>query len=148
MGVNCNQKKYWGVGIDADIIKASIAALEVAVNKIEEIKSAGAGKDARLLEMTNFIYENYKTVTLDDLSEKFFLSKPYLSKYIKEKSGMTFGDIVQKVRLKKARAMLKSSNASVESIAESVGYQNVEHFNRLFKRAYEMTPVQFRNQQK
>ena len=38
----CNQKKYWGVGIDADIIKASIAALEVAVNKIEEIKSAGA----------------------------------------------------------------------------------------------------------
>ena len=120
----------------------------MAVNKIEEIKSAGAGKDARLLEMTNFIYENYKTVTLDDLSEKFFLSKPYLSKYIKEKSGMTFGDIVQKVRLKKARAMLKSSNASVESIAESVGYQNVEHFNRLFKRAYEMTPVQFRNQQK
>lgn len=148
VGVNCNQKKYWGVGIDADIIKASIAALEVAVNKIEEIKNARVGKDARLLEITNFIYEHYKTVTLDDLSEKFFLSKPYLSKYIKEKSGMTFSDIVQKVRLKKARAMLKSSNASVESIAESVGYQNVEHFNRLFKRAYEMTPVQFRNQQK
>ncbi len=30
--------------------------------------------------------------------------------------------------------MLKGSNATVESIAESVGYQNVEHFNRVFKK--------------
>ena len=58
---------------------------------------------------------NYKDVTLDDLAEKFFLSKPYLSKYIKEKSGMTFGDILKKVRMKKARAMLKSSSATAVS---------------------------------
>ena len=104
-----------------------------------------AGKDARLLEITNYIYANYKDVTLDDLAEKFFLSKPYLSKYIKEKSGMTFGDILKKIRMKKARAMLKGSNATVESIAESVGYQNVEHFNRVFKKMYNLTPVQYRN---
>ena len=48
--------------------------------------------------------------------------------------------------MKKARAMLKSGNATVESIAESVGYQNVEHFNRIFKKMYGLTPVQFRNQ--
>ena len=145
VGVVCNKKKYWGVGIDADIIKASVEALVVAVNKIEEIKNSETCKDERLLEITNYIYANYKDVTLDDLSEKFFLSKPYLSKYIKEKSGITFGDILKKVRMKKARAMLKSSNATVESIAESVGYQNVEHFNRVFKKMYNMTPVQFRN---
>ena len=85
-------------------------------------------------------------VTLDDLAEKFYLSKPYLSKYIKEKSGVTFGELVKKVRMKKARAMLKSSSMTVENIALTVGYQNVEHFNRLFKKAYNMTPVQFRNQ--
>lgn len=145
VGIICNGKTYWGVGIDADIIKASIAALEVAVNRMDEIQNRNRSKDARLLEITNYIYANYKTVTLDDLAEKFFLSKPYLSKYIKEKSGMTFGDILKAVRMKKARAMLKSSNATVESIAESVGYQNVEHFNRIFKKMYEMTPVQYRN---
>ena len=135
----------WGVGIDADIIKASIEALVVAVNKIREIAESQAGKAERLLEITNYIYANYKDVTLDDLAEKFFLSKPYLSKYIKEKSGMTFGDILKKIRMKKARAMLKGSNATVESIAESVGYQNVEHFNRVFKKMYNLTPVQYRN---
>ena len=146
VGIICNGKTYWGVGIEADIIHASIDALTVAVNKIDEIKNADECKDERLLEIMNYIQANYLNVTLDDLSEKFFLSKPYLSKYIKEKSGMTFGDIVKKVRMKKARAMLKSSSMTVENIALSVGYQNVEHFNRLFKKAYNMTPVQFRNQ--
>ena len=145
VGVICNKKRYWGVGIDADIIKASIQALVVAVNKIREIAESQVNKDERLLEITNYIYANYKDVTLDDLAVKFFLSKPYLSKYIKEKSGMTFGDILKKVRMKKARAMLKSSSATVESIAESVGYQNVEHFNRIFKKMYNITPVQYRN---
>lgn len=145
VGVVCNKKKYWGVGIDADIIKASVEALVVAVNKIDEIKNSERCKDERLLEITNYLYANYKNVTLDDLSEKFFLTKPYLSKYIKEKSGMTFGDTLKEIRMKKARAMLKSNNTTVESIAESVGYQNVEHFNRVFKKMYHMTPVQFRN---
>ena len=145
VGIICNGKTFWGVGIDPDIIRASIEALIVAVNKIEELGSADACTDARMIEIMNYVQANYIDITLDDLAEKFFLSKPYLSKYIKEKSGMTFGDILKEIRMKKARAMLKSSSATVESIAESVGYQNVEHFNRTFKKLYNITPVQYRN---
>lgn len=146
VGIICNGKTFWGVGIDPDIIRASIEALIVAVNKIEELGSADACTDARMIEIMNYVQANYIDITLDDLAEKFFLSKPYLSKYIKEKSGMTFGNLVKKIRMKKAKALLKSSNMTVENIAMSVGYQNVEHFNRLFKKAYDMTPMQFRNQ--
>jgi len=146
VGILCNGKPFWGVGIDADIIKASIEALTVAVNKLEDIGSADICKDARMIEIMNYIQANYIDVTLDDLAEKFYLSKPYISKYIKEKSGMTFGELVKKIRMKKAKALLKSSNMTVENIALTVGYQNVEHFNRMFKKAYNMTPIQFRNQ--
>lgn len=146
VGIICKGKTFWGVGIDPDIIRASIEALIVAVNKIEELGNADACTDARMIEIMNYVQANYIDITLDDLAEKFFLSKPYLSKYIKEKSGMTFGDLVKKIRMKKAKALLKSSNMTVENIAMSVGYQNVEHFNRLFKKAYDMTPMQFRNQ--
>ena len=146
VGIICNGKTFWGVGIDPDIIRASIEALIIAVNKIEELGSADACTDARMIEIMNYVQANYIDITLDDLAENFFLSKPYLSKYIKEKSGMTFGDLVKKIRMKKAKALLKSSNMTVENIAMSVGYQNVEHFNRLFKKAYDMTPMLFRNQ--
>ncbi len=72
-------------------------------------------QDERLTEIINYINTNYLTVTLDELEEYFHLSKPYLSKYIKDKSGKTFGEIVKNVRMKKARTLLKSSNMTVEN---------------------------------
>lgn len=146
VGIISKGKTFWGVGIDPDIIKASIEALIVAVNKLEELGNSKSCQDARMVEIMNYIQANYIDITLEDLAEKFYLSKPYISKYIKEKSGITFGEMVKKIRMKKAKSLLKGSNMTVENIALSVGYQNVEHFNRLFKKAYNMTPIQFRNE--
>ena len=146
VSVTCNGEKFWGVGMDDDIIKASIHALCVSVNKLPQIQENEVCQDERMMEIMNYIQANYIDITLDDIAEHFFLSKPYISKYIKEKSGMTFGELVKKIRMKKAKALLKSSNMTVENIALSVGYQNVEHFNRMFKKAYNTTPMQFRNQ--
>ena len=137
-------KNYWGVGIDEDIITSSIDALVSAANKMAKSENIVEGREERIVDLMNYIQSHYADVTLDVLADNFNLSKPYLSKYIKEKSGMTFQDAVKKARMKKACAMLKETNQTVESIAAYVGYENVEHFNRLFKKTYEMTPVQFR----
>lgn len=145
VGISCNNKMYWGVGIDEDIIKSSIAALTVAANKVDAIVKSDGVKDERLVEFINYIQAHYKEVTLDSMAEKFYLSKPYISKYIKQKSGENFGDILKKVRLKKAKTFLKNSAMTVEAVAEEVGYQNVEHFARLFRKEYGITPLQFRN---
>lgn len=137
-------KNYWGVGIDEDIITSSIAALVSSANKMAKSENIVEGREERIVDIMNYIQSHYADVTLDVLADSFNLSKPYLSKYIKEKSGMTFQDAVKKSRMKKACTMLKETNQTVESIAAYVGYENVEHFNRLFKKTYEMTPVQFR----
>ncbi len=140
----CQGKNYWGVGIDEDIITSSIAALVAAANKMAKSQDISEGREERIVDIIHYIQNHYADVTLDVLAERFHLSKPYLSKYIREKSGMTFQDAVKRARMNKACAMLKETNQTVESIASYVGYENVEHFNRLFKKAYELTPVQFR----
>ena len=145
VGVLCKDKMYWGVGLDEDIIKASISALVAAVNKLAKDTNVKEGREERIVDILNFIQNHYTDVSLDELAENFNLSKPYLSKYIKEKSGMTFQDAVKKARMKKAKVLLRESNQNVETIAASVGYENVEHFNRLFKKEYAMTPLQYRN---
>ena len=145
VGITSNGKMYWGAGMNEDIIKASIHALTVAVNKLPEIAKEERCTDDRLVEMLNFIQTNYQTVTLEDMEESFHLSEPYISKYIKDKSGLTFGEHVANIRMKRAKTLLKNGNMTVENIAYSVGYQNVEHFNRVFKKNFEMTPVQYRN---
>ena len=142
----CKGKPFWGVGIDEDIIKSSIAALVSAANKMAKSENVTEGREERIVEIMNFIQTHYADVSLEMLADSFGLSKAYLSKYMKEKSGLTFQEAVKKARMKKARTMLKDTNQTVEAIATAVGYENVEHFNRLFKKAYDMTPVQFRRQ--
>ena len=146
VGIVKDGKMYWGVGIDEDIIKSSIAALVSAGNKMAESENIKEGREERIVDIMNYLKNHYKDVTLDELAENFNLSKPYLSKYIKENAGITFQEAVKKARMKKARSLLKESNQTVESIAATVGYENVEHFNRLFKKSYGMTPVQFRRE--
>ncbi len=145
VGITCKGEVYWGTGIDEDIIKASIHALCVCVNKLPEVKKNESRKDERLINMINFMQANYQSVTLDDMAEQFHLSKPYLSKYIHEKSGKTFIEQLTNIRMKKARTLLKNGNMTVENIAAAVGYPNVEHFNRTFKKLYNMTAVEYRN---
>ncbi len=145
VGINCNGKPYFGAGIDEDIIKASIHALVVAVNKLPQVMNDRDIKDDRLIKMINYIQSNYQTVTLEDMAEQFHLSTPYISKYIKDKSGKTFGEQVTAIRMKRAKTLLKNGNMTVENISYSIGYPNVEHFSRVFKKAFDMTPMQYRN---
>ena len=146
VGITCDGKNYWGVGMDEDIIKASISALVVAVNKLPQIQQNEEGQDERLTAMLNYIQNNYQTVTSESVAEQFHLSEPYVSKYIKDKSGKTFGEHVAHIRMKRAKTLLKNGNMTVENIAYAVGYQNVEHFNRTFKKSFDMTPIQYRNE--
>ena len=148
VGILCNGKMYWGVGIDEDIIKSSIAALVSAGNKMAKGENVKEGREERIMDIMRYIQNHYKDVTLEELAGQFHLSAPYLSKYIREHTGATFQDAVKKSRMKRARALLKETNQTVESIAASVGYETVEHFNRLFKKTYGMTPVQFRRENK
>ena len=145
VGIVYENRKYWGVGFDEDIIKASIDALVSALNQLEKLLFVEE-KEERLNNILNIIQENYKDITLEKLAEKTYLSKPYLSKYIKAKSGLSFGDHVRMIRLKKAKALLVGGNLKIEMISEIVGYPNVEHFIRIFKRELGKTPSQFRSE--
>ena len=145
VGITSQGKTYWGVGINEDIVKSSIAALVLATNRLAEGENITEGREERIVDIMNYIQGHYTEVTLDSLADQFNLSKPYLSKYIKIKSGMTFQGAVKNMRMKKAKSMLKESSQTVESIAACVGYENVEHFNRLFKKEFQVTPLQFRN---
>ena len=147
VAVLCGGKLYWGVGVDEDIIKSSIEALACAANKLAAEQHITEGREERIVEIISYIKKEYVNVTLDTLSEAFHLSKPYLSKYIKEKAGMTFQEAVRKERMKRARTLLRETDQTVETVAAEVGYENVEHFNRLFKKHYGLTPMQYRKQE-
>jgi 2-isopropylmalate synthase len=147
VSVIANDKVYWGVGINADIIKASVEALIVAVNKIDVVKTSETDGNTRVTQMLGYIKDHYADVTVSDMGNYFKVSNPYISKYIHDKTGKTFVEQVRDVRMKKAEELLLGTNMKIHKISEMVGYPYVEHFNRVFKEYFHMTPLQFRNKE-
>ena len=58
--------------------------------------------------------------------------------------GVSFTTYLCDFRLNIAARLLVTTDDSILSISERTGFNNLSYFNRLFKKAYEMTPVQFR----
>lgn len=100
--------------------------------------------DKRAIQILQYIQEYSEYVTIKEVAKTFNLSESYLSKYIIRKIGKSFSELRQEIRMEKACEMLRGSNLQVADIALFVGYENVEHFIRLFKKKYEQTPNQYR----
>ena len=83
-------------------------------------------------------------ITIADMAEVIGFSASHFMKYFKQNMGQSFIDYLNDYRLTMASRMLVASEASVLSIAQEVGIDNMSYFNRVFKRKFGMTPRDFR----
>lgn len=94
-----------------------------------------------LAEVRSYIDRHYDgPISLETVADIFYVSKEYLSKAFKAKFGGNLTDYVIGLRMKKARELICSSDLKIKSIAQTVGYEDVTYFNRLFKSHYGETP--------
>lgn len=101
-----------------------------------------------IFTILTYIEENYKSGSLEALSDLTGHPAYYLSKLIKKHSGSTFTKLLQNKRLAQAAFCLSSTNLSIEDIITLIGYDNTSYFHRLFKEQYHMTPKVYRLFQK
>ena len=86
------------------------------------------------------------TSTLQQLAAKFGLSVPYLSKLLKTAWGCGFAEILQHVRLERAKELLVTTALPITEISASVGYENDAYFISIFKKAFGITPQNYRRE--
>ncbi len=101
----------------------------------------------RLYKIIKYIYLNYdKKITLEDLSEIVFLSPYYISRLIKNTSGLSFQNFLNYVRLEYAEKLLVENELTLTQISDFCGFSSLSYFNKCFKIWYDMTPAQYRKQ--
>ncbi|GIP33991.1 AraC family transcriptional regulator [Paenibacillus sp. J2TS4] len=83
-------------------------------------------------------------IYLDELADKLKMSSGYLSTYFKSKTGSNFIEYLNGYRIEKAKEWLKSTDWKVREIALKSGYQNINSFNRMFKKLTGITPGEYR----
>lgn len=104
--------------------------------------------DIAFYNILNYIESNYKTLTLSKLAGEFHFSSTYMSHYIQNHFGRSYLSLVQELKLGEAKRLLAESNLSVEEIAVQAGYHSGDHFTRMFKKNYRITPQAFRRNER
>jgi Transcriptional regulator containing an amidase domain and an AraC-type DNA-binding HTH domain len=82
---------------------------------------------------------------LEQIAHNIYLSPVYISKIFKEETGESPINYLIKIRLEKAKDILQSKDSgSIKNIANQVGYEDVYHFSKLFKKYYGVSPLYYR----
>lgn len=99
-------------------------------------------------EILRYMEENCTTCTLEETAARFGFNPNYLSKMIREATGMSFKELLTEGRLARAAFLLISTEQAVQQIAQQCGYTNQSFFYKKFQERYNCTPAEYREQAK
>ena len=97
----------------------------------------------KLLNLLNTI-QNFKTPLPQLLQRDFHYNPSYMCKVFKKKMGMTMTYYFNTCKINYAKTLLLSTDYTVLSISEIVGFNNISHFNHEFKKRFQVSPSDYR----
>lgn len=105
----------------------------------------GKQRDTAAFEVASYINENYREpITLESISELFYMSKNTLCSKFKNAMRCSVMEYLSFVRINRAKALLTTSDMSMEKISELCGYSSANYFSLSFKKAVGISPTAYR----
>ena len=100
---------------------------------------------SHIADVKTWLDENYKEkIALDDLAERFFINKFYLTRLFRERYGSTIVNYVLSLRISRAKELLRFTDLSVEEIGAQCGMPEANYFSRAFRKIEGISPSEFR----
>lgn len=97
----------------------------------------------RYIELVQTHYREERIIGF--YADKLCITPKYLSKLVKEYTGRSAGEWIENYVILEARAMLQSSDMTIQQIASSLNFPNQSFFGKYFKRATGLSPKQYRH---
>jgi AraC-like DNA-binding protein/quercetin dioxygenase-like cupin family protein len=92
-----------------------------------------------------FIRDNLsRPLHLSDVADYLHLSERHLSRLFSEVEGQTYISYVRQERIRQAVTLLKTTNHTIQQVAEETGFENVHYFTRVFKQLMGVPPGEYR----
>ncbi len=126
-------------------IELKIEGVNRTVSKSEENESVEVG-NLLIRKALDYIELHYaEKIGLKTLSDALYISPNYFSDLFRRHMKVKFSDFLIEYRLKKACILLKKPEYKVSEIAEMVGFRDSTYFSTVFKKTYNLTPLEYKN---
>lgn len=100
----------------------------------------------RIEKIMTYVNNNFnQNISLSDVAKIAGMTEVSLSRFFKLRTGKTFVDTLNEVRLGHASRMLIDTTHSINEVAFKCGFNNMSNFNRIFKKKKDSTPKEFRH---
>lgn len=92
-----------------------------------------------------YVLENWSSpeLSLDSAARALSFAKAYISRVLKENTGVSFRDLLLAVRLQHACILLRTTELAVRDIAAAVGYADAQYFSKVFRKHIGMQPTEY-----
>lgn len=130
------------------LLRAQQKAKEEPADKVNGCVFESPGRAYVIDQIVDYFNDHYnEKISLDQISKNMYLSPFYISKIFKEETGETPINYLIKIRLEKARDLLDTDRGlNIREVATQVGYEDVYHFSKLFKKYYGVSPMNYKKQ--
>lgn len=126
-------------------IELKIEGVNRTVSKSEENESLEVG-NLLIRKALDYIELHYaEKIGLKTLSDALYISPNYFSDLFRRHMKVKFSDFLIEYRLKKACILLKKPEYKVSEISEMVGFRDSTYFSTVFKKTYNLTPLEYKN---
>lgn len=114
----------------------------------EPVKAKTEKVSPLALKIIDYLSAHFtEDISLDTLSEKFYISKATLCNCFKKAMNCTMGEYVMRLKLNKAKQLLSSTKKSMEEISALCGFSSAAYMGLIFKSKVGLSPLQYRKLQ-
>lgn len=97
-------------------------------------------------EIRQYVLEHLsEKLTLNDIAEATHMNKSYLSRIFKQKTGENLFEMVNRLRIEKAKEYIRQGNKKMYEVGYHIGIEDTAYFSRLFKKYEGCSPKEFEN---
>lgn len=143
------EKLIWFKRIDqATRLTELMAILEQFMSMVERQVSEHQDQHQvnTLNQIIDYIHDNYEQdISLAELAERFHMNYSYLSWYFKQRTNENLTAYINKVRVEKAKELLKYTDETISQISTKIGFSEHNYFSKVFKKFVGMTPLEYRH---
>ncbi|MFK9091003.1 response regulator [Bacillus salipaludis] len=113
---------------------------------LKKVKQKSSQKNSNVIsEIEKYLQSNFdRDVKLQEISDHFYISREYISRKFKQEFNVNISDYIVKIRMARAKSLLKNSQLKIYEIANMIGYQDDKYFRKVFKKVVGVTPNEYR----